>query len=304
MPAVTVVIPTRNRSALLTRAVASVRNQTLTDWQLILVDDASTDDTWEWISAQDDPRIVGHRITEWSERSAARNAGLARVEAPYVLFLDDDDELRADALAVLSAALDDTPAASVAVGSVHFVDPSGRGTPPMPKRRSVHNPWRELLAGWVAITGQMLMRTEVLRAVGGFRPDMPMAEDQELWLRLVAQERPAVFSPTVVLDHRPHRSEANAARGAEVERELRAACLDRAAHASKVARAIAAHERLRAADRAAQQEEFRRSAALYFSGLARCPELLVSPVIGAGLRRAAPVVFGLAILPKRTALAL
>lgn len=300
----TVVIPTRNRRALLTRAVATVRAQTLADWQLVLVDDASTDDTWDWISSQDDPRIVGHRVAQQGERSAARNTGLARADAPYVLFLDDDDELRPDALAALSAGLDETEAASVAVGSVYFVDPSGRTTPPMATRRLVHNPWRELLAGWVAITGQMLIRTDVLRAIGGFRPDMPMAEDQELWFRLVEQERPAIFLPVVVLDHRPHRSPDKVAHGTEVEREIRSAYLERTGHRRAVARAIAAQERLRASNRASQDGDFRRAAGLYFSGIARCPELLLSPVIGARMRRTAPVAVGQAILPKKTVLAL
>lgn len=304
VPAVTVVIPTRNRRALLTRAVATVRAQTLADWQLVLVDDASTDDTWDWISSQDDPRIVGHRVAQQGERSAARNTGLARADAPYVLFLDDDDELRPDALAALSAGLDETEAASVAVGSVYFVDPSGRTTPPMATRRLVHNPWRELLAGWVAITGQMLIRTDVLRAIGGFRPDMPMAEDQELWFRLVEQERPAIFLPVVVLDHRPHRSPDKVAHGTEVEREIRSAYLERTGHRRAVARAIAAQERLRASNRASQDGDFRRAAGLYFSGIARCPELLLSPVIGARMRRTAPVAVGQAILPKKTVLAL
>ena len=93
VPAAAVVIPTRNRRPAVERAISSVRAQSLTDWELVVVDDASTDQTVEFLDGLDDPRIRVERLTEHSERSVARNRGLGQVKSPAVLFLDDDDEL-------------------------------------------------------------------------------------------------------------------------------------------------------------------------------------------------------------------
>jgi len=303
VPAVSVVVPTRNRRQLLARAVDSICAQTLSDWELVVVDDASTDDTWEWISAHPDTRVIGHRLSEWSERSTARNEGLARARAPYVLFLDDDDELCPGALEVLHRALDETPSACVAVGTAHYLDAVGRRQRPTVAKRCVHNPWREILSGWVAVTGQMLMRRDTLRSIGAFRVDMSMAEDQELWLRLV-ERGPAVFVPEVVLDHRPHSSEAKDEQAPAVEKAIRLAFLDRVPDRRRRGlRAIAAHERLRASGRVGQREDFRKAATLYFSGVVRCPALLLSPIVGGSLLRTAPIVVGEALLPRRLAVA-
>jgi len=98
---VSVVIATRNRSALLAEAVRSVLAQTGVRWELLVVDDASTDGTWAYLEALRGPSVRGLRLEIHGERSAARNLGLAEARAPYVMFLDDDDLLRKGALQVL-----------------------------------------------------------------------------------------------------------------------------------------------------------------------------------------------------------
>src|SRR5437879_843479 len=104
-PVVTVVIPTRNRLPLLQESVANVRAQTFTDWELIVVDDASEDGTWSWLSSLADSRIRVIRLARHSERSAARNRGLVEARGEFVLFLDDDDRLYPRALERLADAL-------------------------------------------------------------------------------------------------------------------------------------------------------------------------------------------------------
>ena len=104
-PAVSVVIATRNRRGLLSEAIATVVDQTLSDWELIVVDDASEDDTAELLASIDDSRVRSLRQPAHGERSKARNLGLAEARGEFVMFLDDDDLLRPAALASLSAAL-------------------------------------------------------------------------------------------------------------------------------------------------------------------------------------------------------
>jgi len=91
-PLVSVVIPTCNRSALLTGAIQSVRLQTYRNLEIIVIDDASTDDTQEIVEGFADPRIryLRHDINRGG--AAARNTGIRAAAGEYIAFLDDDDE--------------------------------------------------------------------------------------------------------------------------------------------------------------------------------------------------------------------
>lgn len=92
MPKVSVIIPTYNRSVSLARSIRSVLNQTCADFELIVIDDASTDDTEKEVRKLSDKRI---RIIKHSENlggSAARNTGINNANGRYVAFLDSDDE--------------------------------------------------------------------------------------------------------------------------------------------------------------------------------------------------------------------
>jgi len=91
-PTVTVIISTYNRANLLGRAIKSVLNQTFADFELIVVDDASTDNTEEVVRAFTDPRIRFIRHEQNQGVSAVRNTGLKAALGDYVAFLDSDDE--------------------------------------------------------------------------------------------------------------------------------------------------------------------------------------------------------------------
>ncbi len=89
-PFFSVIIPTRNRSGLLDRAIKSVINQSFSRWELIIVDDGSTDDTRHTVRKFQDHRIK-YFYKKHEERSSARNWGIKKAKAPYICFLDDDD---------------------------------------------------------------------------------------------------------------------------------------------------------------------------------------------------------------------
>src|SRR5689334_18907936 len=114
-PRVSVVIPTHNRRALLEETIASVQAQRGVNVELIVVDDASTDDTWEWLTRQ--KNLVPIRQEKNARESQARNTGFAAATAPYVMFFDDDDLLEPGALAHLHAELLKEPDAVAAVGA-------------------------------------------------------------------------------------------------------------------------------------------------------------------------------------------
>lgn len=96
-----IVIPTYNRAVFLPKAIESVLAQTFADWELIIVDDGSTDNTKDVVSQYGDSRIT-YIYQENAERSAARNNGITHSVGEYVLFLDSDDYYLSNFLADLN----------------------------------------------------------------------------------------------------------------------------------------------------------------------------------------------------------
>lgn len=89
---VSIVMPTYNRADILMGAIRSVIRQTYGNWELIIVDDASTDSTAQVVSSFADNRIKYHRLPENSGVSAARNVGIEKARGAFIAFLDSDDE--------------------------------------------------------------------------------------------------------------------------------------------------------------------------------------------------------------------
>lgn len=203
-PLVSVVIPTRNRVALLQEAVTSVQDQTLVNWELVIVDDASDDATWEWLTGVQDCRIRTVRLERHSERSAARNQGLAKVRSEFVLFLDDDDRLLPKALDRLLAALRSRPDAVASIGARIAFNGSGqRRRLPHTRIHLSRSVWAEVVLGWVPAQGQCLFQVKLLRSCGAYNESISLCEDYELWLR-VARLGEALLIPEAVLVNRIH----------------------------------------------------------------------------------------------------
>ena len=91
-PVVSVIIPTYNRAHLIGRAIRSVLDQTYQDWELIVVDDASTDDIPGIVKGFTDGRVKYIRHDENKGAAAARNTGIQAARGAYIAFLDSDDE--------------------------------------------------------------------------------------------------------------------------------------------------------------------------------------------------------------------
>jgi predicted AlkP superfamily phosphohydrolase/phosphomutase len=95
---VSIVMATRNRATLIQRAIESVQQQSYTNWELLIVDDVSTDDTWVRLEklAASDPRIRPFRMEQQGRASGARNHALDRAEGDVVVYLDDDNRFDRD----------------------------------------------------------------------------------------------------------------------------------------------------------------------------------------------------------------
>lgn len=129
-PAVSVIVPTYNAGEFVAQCVDSVLAQTLGDFELICVDDGSTDDTWSILDdrARRDGRVVALRQAN-AGPGAARNAGLDRARGRYVYCLDADDYLERDMLAQCVKALDDTRADMALVAFRTYNQQVGRAYP-------------------------------------------------------------------------------------------------------------------------------------------------------------------------------
>lgn len=220
---VSVVVPVYNGESFLADAVRSVQVQTFTDWELVLVDDGSTDGSAPLAKqlARDDARIRVLRQPN-AGVSAARNAGLAAAVTDQVSFLDVDDVWEPDALATLTAALDAAPWATAAHGLGRHID--RRGHPVMPghleaytrTRYAVENerlvavpphmPTRfeaQVLQNHICTVGTVLFRRDAVERAGCFDTAIAFLEDWDLLLR-VALLGPMAFVDHVVLGKRAH----------------------------------------------------------------------------------------------------
>ena len=175
LPSISVVVPTYKRPALLGRAVRSILDQSLQDFEVIVVDDASGDGTEEAVAAFSDPRIRYVRHEENRGLAAARNSGIKAARAPLVAFLDDDDDYLPSYLEAMArrlvAASDDVAFAACGVREIYerAGDEGSRDViPPAYSYTSHHEAYRDLLRR-VPFSG-VHHRTEVRSRCGrGFR---------------------------------------------------------------------------------------------------------------------------------------
>ncbi|HYI44355.1 MAG TPA: glycosyltransferase [Actinomycetota bacterium] len=221
-----IVIATRNRLDYLKEAVAAVLSQSFGDLQLIVVDDASTDDTMDWLNAHTDERLESISLPEHSERAVALNTGLERARGDFILFIDDDDRMAPGALEILSGALESRPGAVGAIGGMRWfnVDGQFRKSPAFGDL-VVGEVWSQILAGGNVERGQLLIRREVAIATGGWVPEIIISDDTYMALR-VARLGPCVIVPDVVMEKRVHAENKQAEDYADLDRRTRQVFLE------------------------------------------------------------------------------
>jgi glycosyltransferase involved in cell wall biosynthesis len=192
--------------------VASVLEQSLQNFEMIVVDDGSRDATARIVAAVDDPRVRLISIPN-SGAGAARNRGLAACQAPLVIFLDADDLLLPDALERMVTTMVASPDHVACFGHHIKIDEDGAalGSTTLPFRPlPAKDTLRHLLCKNIIVNGGALcVRTEAARRVGGYDSRLRFAEDLEFWCRLAALSDFVPMSDCVVLKYRLRRSGAN-----------------------------------------------------------------------------------------------
>jgi glycosyltransferase involved in cell wall biosynthesis len=207
-PAVSVVMSVYNGERFLREAIESVLVQTLAEFELIVIDDGSTDSTPEILDAycRMDPRVVVERIARGG-RPAALNHGFALARAPFVARLDADDVALPTRLARQRDFLVGHEAVAVVGGAVAFIDAGG----------NVFAEWqypltdaeiRRTFARATPIAHPAVMvRKAAFDGVGGYRPAFGDADDVDLWLRL-AERNDLANVPDLVIRYRIHLGQA------------------------------------------------------------------------------------------------
>jgi glycosyltransferase involved in cell wall biosynthesis len=194
-PLVSVIIPTYNYGALIGETLTSLQRQTLTDWECIVIDDGSTDDTAEVLArfAESDPRIR-YLLQENQRQAVAKNTGLAHAKGKYVQFLDADDLVEPRKLERQVAYLEEHPEVDIVYGSVRYFrtnNPNERlysmGGDNLPGLPQVSGGDMEVLKALVRanimVINSPLIRRSIAELVGPFDVRLPPAEDWDYWLR-------------------------------------------------------------------------------------------------------------------------
>ena len=211
MPAVSVVIPTYNRARFVPAAIESVLAQTFRDLEVIVVDDASTDDTADLLAATFGARIRVERLPFNHGRSTARNVGWALARGEFVAFLDSDDLWLPEKLARQVPHFD-RPEIVLSHTWAAKVDPFGqplcaasaalRGEFVIASRRGFD--YSGITQTWCRIyTSAVVLRRDLLRRIGGFDPRLSNFEDYDLFWRAALVGEIATAEEPLLL-HRAH----------------------------------------------------------------------------------------------------
>ncbi len=181
-PLVSIIIPTYNRAALVAEAVASVEAQTFRDFEILVVDDGSTDATRKLLALREGVRVVGHSCRKGV--AAARNLGAAAARGEWLAFLDSDDQWLPAKLARQMAYLDDQPGLLLCQTDETWVRRGIRVNKPVSYRKVAGRIFLPSLERCMVSPSAVVLHRRLFLDHGGFDENLPAAEDYDLWLRL------------------------------------------------------------------------------------------------------------------------
>jgi glycosyltransferase involved in cell wall biosynthesis len=212
-PAVSTVICTYNRAWILGRAINSALEQTFANYEIIIVDDGSTDDTSDLVASYNDPRIRYIRLPENRGLAHARNTGVMQARADLIAWLDSDDEWLPEKLErqVEYFARASQPNLGLVFTAREVIDASGTVVrvhkpefPPGFFDRPFPEIVRRLYVGNFLAPVTVMIRKRTVEAIGGFAEHLSGSDDYDLWLRVAGHYRmgyiPQVLARYRVLD--------------------------------------------------------------------------------------------------------
>ncbi|MBV6623678.1 MAG: glycosyltransferase [Rivularia sp. (in: Bacteria)] len=184
MPIISVVVPAYNSQSTILETINSVLEQTFSDFELIVINDGSTDKTLEILATVKDARLKVYSYPNGG-LPAARNRGIARASGEFISFIDADDLWTPDKLELQLQALQKSPSAGVAYSWTICMGNNGESFHPGVSESYQGNVYQYLLIGnFIASGSNVLLRQQAIESVGYFDESLKSSEDWDYWLRL------------------------------------------------------------------------------------------------------------------------
>jgi len=268
-PLVSIVLPTYNGARYLAQSIQSCLNQTYQHWELILVDDASTDHTSQVIAdhVARDSRIWSVRHDTNRKLPAALNTGFAIAKGDYLTWTSDDNLYRPNALAEMVAFLFQHTEADAVYTDYSEIDETGEiirtiGVPNPPELayRAFHIPC-------------FLFRRQVYETTGSYDEDLFLAEDYDYWLRVIARFHPQALHQNLYL-YRRHNASLTKQFGTDVAAARERTLRRHLPHLQSGATRAGAW--LYLAELAVQRRDFWQALRHWFQALKQAPLLAIS----------------------------
>ncbi len=210
-PEISVIIPTYNRRAMMREAIASVLAQRGTSFELVVIDDGSTDGSWDDLCGRGSgPWPCGTAFSLCAVRTsnngpaAARNCGIALARGRMIVFLDSDDLWAPDKLARQSAFMRANPHLAVSQTGEVWLRDGRRVNPARRHRKRAGDIFADALRTCLISPSAVILRRELLDEVGGFDETMAACEDYDLWLRILARHEAGLLDEPLVTRRAGH----------------------------------------------------------------------------------------------------
>jgi glycosyltransferase involved in cell wall biosynthesis len=211
MPKVSVIIPTYNALTYLPETVESVFKQTFYDWELLIVDDGSSDGTAAWAKQITDLRV--RLISQKNQGSSvARNTGITAAKGEYIALLDADDLWEPSKLEKQVRFLEQNPSIGLVDTWTTLINQKGKSTGRIILSSAEGDIWKQLVQfkPVCCCDSTPLIRRSCFENVGLFNPDLPYLEDLDMWIRLASvYEFAAIKEPLVRYRQHPQSKSTN-----------------------------------------------------------------------------------------------
>ena len=198
---ITVVIPTYNRYVLLKRAITSLYNQTYQPKEIIVVDDGSTDDTFQ--IKNDFPEIL-YIYQENRGVSAARNVGIQKASCAWIAFLDSDDEFHPEKLQKQVAFHQQNPNILMSYTAERWIRNGKEVKVPKKYRKIGKDAFVENLSYCNIAPSSVLLHKNILDDVGLFNENLEVCEDYDMWLRITQKYEVGLINEKLIYKYAGH----------------------------------------------------------------------------------------------------
>ncbi|MEO1124749.1 MAG: glycosyltransferase [Cyanobacteria bacterium J06635_15] len=198
MPRVSVVIPAYNALPYLPKTIDGVLQQTFQDYEILVVDDGSTDGTAEWLAQHNDPKL---RVLSQPNQgcSTARNLGIAQATGDYIAFLDADDLWHPTKLEKQVRCLDGNPQVALVNTGITNIDQQGNPLKGDYLPNEADSNWPNILLENPIHCGSVpLVRRSCFEQLGDFDTHLKSAEDWDMWIRIAANFQIAALAEHLV----------------------------------------------------------------------------------------------------------